>query len=707
MEEQLAKLNNVQRDIVLATEGPIMVMAGAGSGKTRVLTHRIAYIINELNVPNYNILAVTFTNKSAREMKERVSKLINQNTNNMWVSTFHSFCARLLRLEMNALPPFNNRFIIIDEDDSLKIIKECLKEINSDLKPQVLKRFISKEKNLEDYDFDFEKQREIFNRVYEKYQSKLEKENLLDFDDLIIKTIELLEKNPEVLKKYQQKFKYIMVDEFQDTNVVQYKLMNMLAQVHKNIFVVGDQDQSIYSFRGAKVENINLFRKDFKDTKLILLEQNYRSTSQILNLANKVIDNNKSRIKKNLFTEKNTDEKAYYYNADTSYDEALFVVDKIKELRASGFEYSDFAIIYRQNSLSRNFEDTFIRYQIPYVIYGGISYFSRKEIKDVLSYLRLVLNNDDDFSFKRIVNEPKRKIGNSLIEKLSACALERNISLFAAIDFISQAGIGYSNLIDFKFKILEIKEEIEKTNMPNIIDLIINKTGYLEMLKAEGIDGEARIENVEELRSVLKEADEFYEGSKIEKLEALLSDLALRTDTDSIRDTDDVVKLMTFHQAKGLEFKVVFLVAMEAEIFPSKNAITDFEIEEERRICYVGITRAEEKLYITNAKSRYLYGNQLYSRPSIFVSEMGNSSLNNLSRNYQDFGSSEIKKSSFAKIEEKKVEVIEFKVGDKISHKAFGDGLIVKVDGEVIDVAFKAPHGIKKLISSHPTIKKI
>lgn len=714
MKLDLSLLNETQYDAVVTTEGPVMVMAGAGSGKTRVLTHRIAYLIDEIGIPSKNILAVTFTNKAAREMKERVAKLINTDTTHMWISTFHAFCARVLRAEISKLPPYTNKFIIIDEDDSLKIIRELLKKLDIDSKefrPQYVKKCISNKKNLDNYKAKEETVNQI-KRIEKAYNEYLEKENLVDFDDLIILVIRLFTENKQILEKYQNKFQYIMIDEFQDTNTKQYQLIYLLGINHHNIFVVGDQDQSIYSFRGAKIENINLFRKDFLETKVILLERNYRSTSSILNVANEVISNNKGRIKKNLYTTQNEGQKPVYYNAESSYAEVMFVIDKIKELHLSGYDWQDFAIMYRANSLSRSFEDALVRYQIPYTIYGGLSFFARKEVKDMIAYVRLMLNHDDDFSFKRIVNEPKRKIGEDVIDKLSTTSFTYNLSLFDSIDHANITGTGYTNLLAFRKMINETLEELETIELMDIIDKIAFKSGYYEMLKKLGEEGEDRLLNIRELKSVFKEADEFYEGSKVEKLEALLSDLALRTDTDNQRDDANVVKLMTYHQAKGLEFRVVFMVATEEGIFPSFNSVTEEERQEERRICYVGITRAMEKLYITNAYSRNLYGQTSYQAPSCFIKEMKIANLNVVGRSgrREDFiNLSNTTSSSSSPSLAKSVSVTsaDLKVGDKINHKAFGDGLIVACNEGVIEVAFKAPHGIKKLISTHPSIRKI
>ena len=690
----LEGLNEKQKEAVLATEGPVMVMAGAGSGKTRVLTRRIAYLIKEIGINPYNILAVTFTNKAALEMKDRITNLLGIDTKFMWVSTFHSFCARFLRVESKYLGGmYTSNFQILDDEDSLKVVKNVLKNkyYKDDIKPQIFRSWISNLKNMPDFIVPDDKAK-WFDEVYKEYNDYLANNNAFDFDDLILKTVEIFNKERDVLYKYQEKFNYILVDEFQDTNKVQFELICLLAAKHQNIFVVGDEDQSIYSFRGALVTNVKRFREVFPFTKLILLEENYRSTKAILDLANKVIKNNNDRVEKNLFTSKIDSIRPYYYNAENSYEETLFVLHKINELLDKGYSYKDFAIMYRANYISRNFEDVFIKNQIPYVIYGGFSFFARKEIKDMTAYLRLILNNDDNLSFLRIVNEPKRKIGGTTLEKLDKVASINKISLFKAIDFINN-----NNLNQFKEMILQLHEEVDNMPLSNFYDLVLEKTKYLDYLKNN--DEEDRIENVNEFKSVLDEAKDTYEGSNSNILANLLLDLSLRTNTDDKLDSDEVVKLMSFHQAKGLEFKVVFMVAMEDGIFPSINVANSYDLEEERRICYVGITRAEERLYLTSCKNRLMYGHYEYNSPSRFIREMG--LLEDRKKKVISVNNKEI-------TENKQVDnKVLFKLGDKINHKTFGDGVVVSIDGAYIKVAFKVPYGIKTLLASHPSIIKI
>ncbi len=710
----LDELNEQQREACTQTEGPVMVMAGAGSGKTRVLTYRIAHLINDLGIAPYNILAVTFTNKAANEMKERIEKLVDVDIRKMWVATFHSICCRILRTEIAHFNGFSSNFSILDEEDSLKEIKEVIKELNESIdeyKPKVVKCEISAFKNDTKSTFDDP----TIEQIYFKYQERLKSMNLLDFDDLILKTLELFETFPLVLAKYQQMFTYIMVDEFQDTNTYQYRLVKLLGQKTTNIFIVGDQDQSIYSFRGAKVENINKFQRDFPNTKVIMLEQNYRSTPNILNIANKVIKNNGNRFKKNLFTNQEEGAKPIYNNLYNAFSEASYVSTEIKNLVRIGYEYKDFAIIYRSNYISRNFEDVFIREQIPYTIYGGLSFFQRKEIKDILAYIKLILNYDDSFSFKRVVNEPKRKIGAALIKKLEDAARENKCSLFAAIDKIEKGGQGYNNLLDFKFTIIELEDVLldEKKSLKIFMEELLSRTGYKEMLKADGDEGKDRLKNIYELLNVLLETDEMYEGTRKDRLNELLQEITLRTDTDKKRDDDNVVKLMTYHQAKGLEYKVVFLVAFEEGVFPSENAMySSKELEEERRICYVGITRAREILYITSTKERMLYGRTMPSMVSRFFKEIGRENVEDRTAS-QTYSYTETKKSTFkpqnissVKAEEKPAST-DIAVGDRVSHQVFGEGVVVSAVKGVIQVAFSEPYGVKKLLSNHPSIKKI
>ena len=701
----LTGLNEKQIEAVTTTEGPVMVMAGAGSGKTKVLTTRIAYILNETGISPYSILAVTFTNKAANEMKKRISNIIDIDTKYMWISTFHSFCARFLRLEIDKIDsPYNHNFIIIDEEDSLKIVKDILKELEIDnIKPKEFQNMISRSKNFTEYTIKDPRLREQFLEVSYKYNETLKENNMFDFDDLIIYTIDVLKQNTDVLLRYQEKFQYILVDEFQDTNDLQYKLMFMLSARHHNIFVVGDDFQSIYSFRGAKIENIERFRKDFLEHKLILLERNYRSTSEILELANDVIDKNQNQIKKVLFTENKNGQIPFLFQATTEKDEARFVVSKIKQFYRQGDKYSDCAIMYRNNSISRNLEDVLIQNHIPYRIYGALSFFSRKEIKDMTAYIRVLVNPNDDFSFSRIVNEPKRKIGNVILEKLTMHAGALGLSLFDAIpSFVSNTQGGRA-LKDFYKMMISFKEQIENIPLHKLIDLLLDETGYKTMLITEDPENE-RLDNIYELQNVLRELED-NEGTNVDKLTNFLNDLALRTDNDNESEDDDRVILTTYHQAKGLEFKNVFMVATEEGIFPSRFHREDMDMEEERRICYVGITRAKERLYITHTQTRMLYGQNTESKLSIFISELNKTHYKALSSKADELASEKkvkVKKTKTTNTDEK------YKLGDKILHKVYGKGVVVGYEKESsIKVAFEHPTGIKVLFRDHPSYEKL
>ncbi len=710
----LQGLNDAQRLAVTTTEGPVMVMAGAGAGKTKVLTTRISYIIEELGINPYQILAVTFTNKAANEMKERVGRMLGIETKQMWISTFHSFCSRLLRREIGALEGYTKYFTIIDDEDAIKIVKEILKENDFDDKPKDMRHWISNSKNFENYTIKDPFVRGRFIQVLNEYNRRLKADNLLDFDDLIIKTIELFKENPRILERYQNQFEYIMVDEFQDTNSLQYKLVFMLSARTHNLFVVGDDFQSIYSFRGAKIENINKLRKDYLETKLILLEKNYRSTTQILNLANCIIKNNPNQIKKVLTSNNKEGELPIYYHADSSYDEVMFVIDKIKELMLKGYKHSDFAIMYRANYISRNFEDSLVKYQMPYRIYGGLSFFSRKEIKDVIAYLRLIVDSNDDFSFKRIINVPKKGVGNAIVSKLSTEAINAGLSLYEAIPAYTGKGQGANALAEFKRSLDSIKAQIENVTLRDLVDMILKEMNYDEELKSDKDTYDDRLQNIKEFKSVLKEAEESYEGeTNLEKLHSLLSDLSLRSDNEDNNEEDAII-LTTYHQAKGLEFKVVFMVATEEGIFPSANSYTNEEIEEERRICYVGLTRAKEHLFITNSTNRFMWGQHQYMSPSRFIDEMDSNLYENAKKKLSvpKPKKEAISRPSFgytkpASKPSAAPQSCNYQAGDKVNHKVFGDGMVVAVSGDILTVAFGVKFGVKKLKANHPSIRKI
>ena len=707
----LSGLNSQQEKAVLATEGPVMVMAGAGSGKTKVLTTRIAYLIDELKVSKSQILALTFTNKAANEMKERISKILGGiETSSMWVSTFHSFCVRVLRKEIEKLGKYTNTFNIIDEEDALKIVKEGCKELCIDEKPKELRHLISKSKNFDNFSVDDPFLEEDFSNVSRYYEDYKLKNNLLDFDDLIIKTIELFENNLDVLNKYREKFKYILVDEFQDTNSLQYNLITILAFPRNNIFVVGDDFQSIYSFRGAKIENIHKFRRDYKDHEMILLEENYRSTNEILSLANCIIKNNPDQIEKVMFSHGKSGKKPILYDADSANGEVLFVINQINKMHDAGDKYSDFAIMYRANYISRVFEDVLVRNKIPYRIFGGLSFFARKEIKDMTAYLRVIVRDEDNFSLLRIINEPKRKIGDKVVENLERASNDLGLSLYNSIPFYH--GQGESELLKFKAMIDSIKASLENCKLPDLIDILLRETGYEDMLKKQDSDEyNDRMQNIKEFKSVLKETELDHQDEGLTNkalLEILLSDLELRSENDDAKEDNSVI-LTTYHQAKGLEFKNVFMVAMEDGIFPSQNSQTRKEIEEERRICYVGITRAKDNLFISHCQRRFLFGYNQNMEPSMFLGEMPRDCYSL----YGEFKTSDrpiIKNTSTMKpnvASASDVMQSNLSVGDKVNHKTYGDGIVVEISGKIASIAFQSPIGVKKLLSTHPSLTKI
>lgn len=701
----LRGLNERQIEAVLETEGPVMVIAGAGSGKTRVLTYRIAQLI-ELGVSSRNILAVTFTNKAAQEMKDRVYTMVGDEASRLWVSTFHSMGARILREYITYLG-YPRNFDIIDEDDSLAIVREVLKDLNIDPKeyrPQLVRGYISKRKNEDTINVDDNKHR-VLELTYNNYQSRLLKDKVVDFDDLLVLTYRLFTEFPQVLNYYQEKFQYILVDEFQDTNTLQYKLILLLASKYQNIFIVGDQDQSIYSWRGAKVENIDYFMKDFPKCKKIILNQNYRSTQNILNVANNVISNNQNRIKKDLFSENNEGSLITFNKLSSSYEETTYIVSEIDRLLRKGYQYKDIAIFYRANSMSLVLEEAFNRNKVPYIIYGGIPFFSRREIKDIIAYLKLVINPNAQWAFKRVYCVPKRKIGKESLAKLVDFAYANEVPFMEAIALAPLSRQAMNSFMNFRTLIYEMQEEFNHLEFKDYVDFVLKKTGYLEMLQLED-DYEDRLDNIKEFKSIMANAYEYYEGTDLEKLEQLLNELALKVDTDYVPD-DNSVRMMTYHQAKGLEFDVVFMMAMEDGVFPSSSSFLEPRgLEEERRVCYVGITRARKLLYLTCCDSRMLYGEVRRNRISTFISEIDAKYFNNLNKRIE-------KKSIKTNTTHETVRTmankmtVTYNVGDKINHQSFGDGIIVQKDNDIITVAFGVQYGIKKLLSTHPSIRKL
>lgn len=722
----LAGLNKEQQQAVKTTEGPLLIMAGAGSGKTRVLTHRIAYILLEKGVNPYNILAITFTNKAAREMKERINGILGGAADEIWISTFHSMCVRILRRDIDRIG-INRNFTILDTTDQLSVIKGILKEKNIDSKkfdPRGILSAISSAKNelidAKQYGkYTGNYFENIVSDVFEEYEKRLLKNHSLDFDDLIMKTIQLFKRVPEVLEYYQRKFQYIHVDEYQDTNKAQYQLVHLLAAKFQNLCVVGDSDQSIYGWRGADIANILSFEKDYPNAKVILLEQNYRSTKNILQAANHVISNNVKRKPKNLWTDNEKGEKIQYYRADTEQGEALFVTGKIKELvETKQRKFSDFAILYRTNAQSRAMEEMLVKANIPYTIVGGTKFYDRKEIKDLLAYLRLVANLDDDISFVRIINVPKRGIGATSLDRIAQYALQNEMSMFRALGEVERIGLSAKAMKacrEFYQMLSGLNQMQEYLSVMELTEEIIKRTEYREMLQAEKtLEAESRLENIDEFLSVTKN---FEESSEDQTLIAFLTDLALVADIDQLdkeENVKDAVVLMTLHSAKGLEFPVVFLIGLEEGVFPhSRSLMEENDMEEERRLMYVGITRAEEELYITNAQIRTLYGHTNINPASRFIEEIPDEfidRLNEQKRNVHVRDQHQVRPVFRPAQSTTGGEDIRWRAGDKAIHKKWGVGTVVSVKGEgdhmELDIAFPIPVGIKRLLAKFAPIEK-
>lgn len=739
--ELLNGMNPRQKEAVLHTDGPLLLMAGAGSGKTRVLTHRIAYLIEEKEVNPWNILAITFTNKAAKEMKERVNAILASGGEDVWVSTFHSMCVRILRRDVDFIG-YNRNFTIIDSSEQLTLMKRILKELNIDPKkydPRSILGTISQAKNSLQTPQDFAKMQgsyyeEIAAKCYAAYQKELQYNQCMDFDDLIMNTIRLFEEHPDSLTYYQNKFHYIHVDEYQDTNHAQYTLVNLLAGRFRNLCVVGDADQSIYGWRGADMQNILDFEKDYPDAAVILLEQNYRSTKNILSAANQVIENNSNRKPKNLWTENKEGNKITYYRADNERDETRFIVDRMQEeIRSNHRNYGDFAILYRTNAQSRVMEETLLKANIPYKMVGGHKFYDRKEIKDILAYLNVLANPQDSISFERIVNSPKRGIGPGSIEKLRSFASLHEWPLLEAAQNVDLANIGGKagqQLGAFGEMIQEVTQMIPYLTVTELTKEVLDRSGYLEDLKIQNtLEAQARIENLEEFLTVTQEFDKQFEqqneedaDAPEEKLTVFLNDLALVSDIDNLEEDASQVTLMTLHAAKGLEFPVVFLIGLEEGVFPLSRALMEeSELEEERRLAYVGITRAEEALYLTNAFSRTLYGRTQYNRPSRFVEEIDQELLE-----IEGMSPTPKKTPVFAKktaaysYKQPETAVVSsksatggeknsWKPGDKVKHKKWGLGTVVRVSGTSkdleLDVAFPS-QGVKRLLAAFAPIEK-
>ncbi len=777
MQEILKGLNDKQYEAVINTEGPCLVIAGAGSGKTKVLTHKIAYLIGEKGAKPWDILAITFTNKAANEMKERIANLVGEDAKDIWMGTFHSICVRILRRFIDRIG-FDTSFIIFDTSDQRSLIKACMKDLSIDDKLFTDRSILSEISNAKNEMLDPEQyivrsngdfRKEKIATVYELYQKRLKENNAIDFDDIINDTIKILMENPDILEYYANKFKYVLVDEYQDTNKAQFTLVTLLASKNGNITVVGDNDQGIYSFRGADISNILNFERDFPGTRIIKLEQNYRCTGNILKAANSVIKNNEVKYKKELWTQNEEGNLPNVYQADNEYDEATYIVTQIEHLKREEYlKYSDFAVLYRMNTQSRAIEDILRRENIPYKIVGGLKFYERKEIKDIIAYLRLIQNSADNLSLKRIINEPKRGIGKTSLEKIETLAEQNETSMYEVIKHADQYGLNrvYLNSREFINIIEELKDKKDKLVISELIKTTLKKTGYTKSLEEENtIEAENRIENLEEFLTVAIEFEEEYAENSLSQF---LEGITLSSDIDNVEEAEDSVTLMTLHSAKGLEFPVVFLVGMEEGIFPGYKSISEpKELEEERRLCYVGITRAKEHLYLTCSRQRTIFGSTSYNPVSRFLKEIPEELLegykeafgeedSNKNQMFKDsnytwtYGSKDNGNIKTYKIEEKEpigvgafakpnttnnqtnigfafrtaesflsnlgkkstsqyqVDLSKYEAGVRVYHKKFGEGTINKVEPEgedlKVDIQFdKAGH--KRLMAKYANLE--
>ena len=726
-------LNNEQREAVFCTEGPLLMLAGAGSGKTRSLTHRIAYLIEEKGVAPWNILAITFTNKAAQEMRERVDALVGYGSEDIWISTFHATCSRILRRHIDLLG-YDRNFTIYDASDQKSLMKEVLKEMKIDTKQfpeRSVMSEISSAKNeykspldyRNEYGSNFRNQR--IADIYEHYQKRLKENNALDFDDLLVKMVDLFQTNPDVLEHYQDRFQYIMVDEYQDTNTVQFLLVSLLAKKYRNLCVVGDDDQSIYKFRGANIYNILNFEKVFLDAQVIRLEQNYRSTQNILNAANGVIANNKGRKEKKLWTENQKGELVHFKQYDTEYDEADGVVSRINFLAMRGVQYKDMAILYRTNAQSRIFEEKLKQKNIPYAIVRGISFYDRKEIKDLMSYLKVVDSGMDDLSVKRIINVPKRGIGQTTINRLQEFAILNQMSFLDAVfnaDEIPEVTRALAKLHKFADMIEEFREYASEHEISELLEHILDVTQYRAELEAEGTDESiSRLEDIEELFNDIAYYEEEEENPNLRDFLAEKDMYTLNAGIDNLEDENNKVLLMTLHNAKGLEFNNVFLGGMEEGVFPGFGAMMsgdESEIEEERRLCYVGITRAKERLFLSAAKRRMLRGQTQYNRRSRFIDEIPGQYLDTEQRvvknterpaKYQ-YGAKAGKPYNLSDFKVKPVGELDYQVGDRVKHIKFGVGTVQEITkgGRDFEVAVEFDRvGRKKMFASFAKLKKV
>lgn len=747
----LQGLNPQQVQAVKTTEGPLLVIAGAGSGKTSVLTRRIAYLVEEKRVAPWNILAITFTNKAAKEMKEREVKLLGDQAESIWMSTFHALCVRILRRDGHLIG-YDRDFSIADPSEQVTLVKRILRQLDLDPKqylPRNILSQISNAKNRLQTPKQYEESavgpfEKVVADVYKKYQSSLERDQILDFDDLIMQTLSLFKSNPDTLAYYQQKFRYLLVDEYQDTNEAQYELCRLLADGYHNICVVGDADQSIYGWRGANMENILNFEHDYKHAQTVKLEQNYRSTGHILKAANSVIDHNENRKAKKLWTDKGDGEKVHYYQAQSDRDETRFVLAKIKEeVDKKKRRYQDFAVLYRTNAQSRGIEETLVEANVPYQIVGGHKFYDRKEIKDIMAYLKLVANPSDSMSFNRIINVPKRGIGQATTTKLAAFADEMGGGIYEAMRNVELAPISSAaakKLLAFSDQLTSAIAYAQDHTVSELTDKILEDFGYTKALKEEEAQGSleaaARLENLQEFATVTKRFDDNYneeENPDSSRLSDFLAEVSLLSDQDDLEESDDRVTLMTLHAAKGLEFPVVFLIGMEDNIFPLSRAINDEDpnqLEEERRLAYVGITRAREELYLTSAYTRMMYGSKQYNAQSRFIGEIKDEDLDIVASNAPKSSTSflDLDRLPFAKKSQAKAaqpakihraskaagavgaEKKGWHPGDQVEHKSWGKGVVIKVTGSgedmELDIAF-ASKGNKRLLAAFAPIKKI
>ncbi|MGX7051988.1 DNA helicase PcrA [Leuconostoc palmae] len=745
VEQLINGMNDKQSEAVQTTQGPLLIMAGAGSGKTRVLTHRIAHLVQDLNVMPWRILAITFTNKAAREMRERIAKLLSEDVaRDIWVSTFHALAVRILRRDGESIGLAKN-FTIIDTSAQRTLMKRVINDLNLDTNqydPKSVLGMISNAKNdmlrPKDYAKSADNQfQEVVAEIYTAYQAELKRAQSVDFDDLIMLTIDLFQSTPEVLERYQQQFEYLHVDEYQDTNDAQYTIVNLLAQRSKNLAVVGDADQSIYGWRGANMNNILNFEKDYPNAHTVMLEQNYRSTQNILDAANAVINNNNERVPKNLWTQNGKGEKIIYYRAQSEHDEANFVLANIQKLRKEQqLAYSDFAVLYRTNAQSRNIEESLVKANMPYTMVGGHKFYERKEILDIMSYMSLITNPNDNAAFERVVNEPKRGLGATSLNRLRDLSNRLNVSYMTAIESIELAPAistkATSKFLEFADMMHNLKQQSEFLNVTELAEIAMVKSGYRQMLTEKNDpDSQARLENLEEFLSVTKEFDDKYQHNDpdtIDPVTDFLSTTALMSDLDNFEEDDGAVTLMTLHAAKGLEFPIVFLIGMEENIFPLSRSLMDEDLlEEERRLAYVGITRAMKRLFLTNAFSRLLYGRTQANEASRFIDEISPELLDNQFSSRQNESASRLfpfdRKTQMATATTYRATPVTkttngvtgadqtaWRSGDKVSHKKWGIGTVISVSGQSDDqelkVAFPS-EGVKQLLAAFAPIKKI